>query len=136
MVLYLAQDLVWGTRIKSTGEAVGVACRPARTVAMLHARLADSPVRGIVLELPSPGVEGEGEGGGNQEVWAILDHLAALRAEQPERAIKVVVFGPHVDTEGLRRAKAAGGGGDTVMTRGAFHSRLPEILRSLESATG
>lgn len=42
--------------------------------------------------------------------------------------VRVVGFGPHIDTTRLKAAKAAGC--TTVLARSAFFSQLPDILRS------
>ena len=51
MVLYCAADLIWATRIRAAAEAAGIPSRPVRDLAMLEARLADSPVRGLIVDL-------------------------------------------------------------------------------------
>jgi hypothetical protein len=133
LVVYCAGDLLWATKIKSTAEALGIACRPTRDVAMLEARLADSRVVAALVDLESGaagraiverlrGVRatgGAGGAGGAAAVWGVGG----------VGGVKVVVFGPHVDVEGLRWAKAAGA--DAVMARGALHAGLPGVLRAL-----
>lgn len=119
MVLYLAADLIWATRIKATGEAIGVACRPARDGAMLRARLADSPVRGLIVDLEAGPVA--------------LELIAALRgpeAGERERALAVTAFAPHVHTDAMEAAARAGA--EAVLARGAFDRRLPDILREMD----
>jgi len=123
MVLYLAADLLWATRIKGTADAIGVPARPVRTLEMLRARLADSDVRGVILDLEAPEVA--------------LEMLGELRREAGEEQganarIRVVAFGPHVNVELLEKARV--GGADHVMTRGAFDKRLIEVLKALEEA--
>lgn len=118
MILYLSADLLWGTRIRSTADSMGIPARPARNMDMLLGRLADSPVRGFVVDL-------EGEG-----ALDLITHLRRPDATPAERAVRIVAWGPHVEVEKLRAAKAAGA--DAVMVRGAFHRTLPAILRELE----
>jgi len=125
MIAYHAADLIWATRIKATGEAAGVPCRPVRSVEMLEARLGDSDVRGLILDLDSAEVS--------------LELVRAMRGQDgrpgkdPERKVKIVAFGPHVAVELFEQAKVAGA--DVVLARGAFDRRLSEILVELE-ATG
>ncbi|MBL8756941.1 MAG: hypothetical protein JNK35_00760, partial [Phycisphaerae bacterium] len=79
IILYCAADLLWATKIKETGAALGIPCRPVRSIDMLEARLADSLVAAVLLDL---------EAGP-----ACFDLLARLRgpASTPEqRAIPVV----------------------------------------------
>jgi hypothetical protein len=137
MVLYCAADLLWATRIKATAEALSIPCRPARNVDMLRARLADSDVTGVIVDLEaggSPDAEAAG-GPGNGENTALIVIRAAREAgvkqgEDPvRRPIRVLAFGPHVEVELFELAKAAGA--DVVLARGAFDRRLPEILREL-----
>jgi len=118
VVLYCAADLIWATRIRATAEGVGVASRPARDVAMLEARLADSPVRGLIVDLEAP---------------AGLDLVRRLRgstAGELERGVAIVAFGPHVELERFQAAREAGA--ERVMARGAFDRGLGEILVAME----
>ncbi len=123
MVLYAAADLIFATRIKGTGEAVGVPCRPVRSVEMLEARLADSEVRALLLDLDAPELALE-----------LLGRLRGPGAGEAERAVRILAWGPHVETELFRQARAAGA--DEVMTRGAFTGGLAEILVRLEGGAG
>ncbi|MFT3684920.1 MAG: hypothetical protein QM783_08340 [Phycisphaerales bacterium] len=142
MVLYLASDLLWATRIKSCAEDLGVPARPVRTMDMLEARLADSPVTGVLLDLAA-GEEGQ-EGviafamlgrlkGGNAETRRSVEERGGGDGEKPE-VIRVVVFGPHVQGADLVRAKREGA--DVVMARGALAANLPRVLQELSAAAG
>jgi DNA-binding NarL/FixJ family response regulator len=117
MILYCAADLIWATRIKSTGDALGVGCRPVRSIDMLMARLADCDVRMLIVDLETGSLG--------------IDMIRTLRTSRPEGSppIRIVAFGPHVNHEALRSATAAGA--DAVMTRGGFDQRLIEILTSV-----
>ncbi|QYU67219.1 hypothetical protein J4558_20075 [Leptolyngbya sp. 15MV] len=125
MIVYCASDLMWATRIRATAEDVGVAARPVRSVDMLRARLADSPVRCLVLDPEAP--------------EASLEMLKALRghngspALDPDRRVRVVAFAPHVKTELMAHAAALGA--DRVLTRGAFDHTLADLLRAEGGAT-
>ena len=114
MVLYCAADLLWATRIKSTADALGVPCRPARNEQMLRDRLGDSPVRALIVDLES--ADGPGL-------------IGVVRSLTPPGSVRVVAFGPHDATEALMDARAAGA--DSVMTRGAFSARLADLIRDL-----
>ena len=122
MILYLAADLIWATKIKGAADALGIPARPARSLEMLEARLADSPVRAVVLDLEKP-----------EEAMAFLARLRGAAAGERERAIKVLAWGPHVATEQLEAARVAGA--DIVLTRGAFDHRMPELLRQLSGVS-
>jgi hypothetical protein len=121
MVLYCAADLLWATRIKATADSLGIPCRPARSVEMLKARLADSDVKALILDLDA--------------AESSLSLVAALRGGgdspglDPGRKVRVLAFGPHVAVELFEKARAAGA--DEVLARGAFDRRLREILAGL-----
>lgn len=121
MILYHSADLLWATRIKKTGEAVGVACRPVRSLDMLKARLADSPVAAVIVDLDAPEVA--------------LELIRALRGSDGRepldsaRSIRILAFGPHVAVDDFAAAKAAGA--DTVLARGAFDRSLDRFLIEL-----
>jgi len=123
VVLYLASDLLWATRIKSCAEDLSVAARPVRTLEMLEARLADSPVRGVLLDLAA------GEEGKEGEI--ALSMLKRLKGEGASGTggVRVVVFGPHVQAEQLAAARSAGA--DLVMTRGGLDANLSRVLVDL-----
>ena len=120
MIVYLAADLIWATRIKATAEAIGVSARPVRTLDMLRARLADSDVAAMIVDLDSP-----------EAALALIGRLKGPDASDQERAIRVIAFGPHVHKELFDEARQAGA--DDVLTRGSFDHNLPEILLNLES---
>jgi CheY-like chemotaxis protein len=122
MVLYLAADLLWASRIKATAAAVGVNARPVRSLEMLNARLADAPaedpVRGVFLDLQQP-----------EEAMAMLARLRGPDAPQEARSIPVICWAPHVETDLMAQAKAAGA--DRVLTRGAFDAQLEGLIAAL-----
>lgn len=118
MILYLAADLLWATRIKATAESLGIAARPVRSLDMLEARLADSQPAAILLDLEAP-----------DAALAMLARLRGPSATDRDRAIRTLAWAPHVHRELMEQAKAAGA--DEVMPRGAFDHNLPEILRRL-----
>lgn len=120
MILYCAADLLWASKIKATADALSVPCRPARNVEMLDARLVDSPVRAVIVDLEA------------EHALAVLERLAAVRAgEGSTKQIRVVAFGPHVATDALEAARRAGA--DSVLTRGALNAKLETLLVSLDA---
>ncbi|MCC6677376.1 MAG: hypothetical protein IT436_09545 [Phycisphaerales bacterium] len=120
MILYLASDLVWATKIKAMAEDLGLAARPVRTVEMLEARLADSPVIAFIADLEKP-----------EEALAMLARLRGrgAGAGEKERAIRTLAFAPHVAKDLMQRAREAGA--DEVLPRGAFDHHLADILVKL-----
>lgn len=121
MILYCATDLLWATRIRATGESLGIPCRPARSVEMLEARLGDSDVRALIVDLDSP-----------EAALSLIARLRGPNADDRARRVRIVAFGPHVATSQFEAARAAGA--DAVLARGAFDRRLPEILTQLNDA--
>ena len=117
MILYLASDLIWATRIKSTAEDVGKAARPVRSIEMLEARLADSPVTALIVDLESPDVG-----------LAMIRHLRAS-AEPAHHVIRILCFAPHVKKDIMQEARDAGA--HEVLPRGSFDHNLPDILLKL-----
>lgn len=127
MVLYVASDLLWSTRIKSAADALGIPSRPARTLEALRARLSDSPVRALIVDLEADGA---------------IDLIRAARAPEgvaktppdspssqppaPPPRLRILAFGPHVATGLFQQARDAGA--DEVLARGAFDRRLHEVL--------
>lgn len=118
MIAYKAADLLWATKIKETAEAVGVQARPTRDRSMLEARLGDSDVRALILDL---------EADGATDLIAPLREAEAAAGLRPAR---VLAFGPHVKKDALQGARDAGA--DEVLTNGAFDHDLPGILIRLE----
>ncbi len=117
MILYFAADLVWASRIKATADALGIACRPARTLAMLDARRADSPVRSLVVDLDA-----------GDDAIELIRH--ARSGEGPR--LRILAFGPHVAKELFQAARDAGA--DEVLPRGAFDHGLEDILLRLAAS--
>jgi CheY-like chemotaxis protein len=82
---------------------------------MLEARLADSPVRGLIVDLDM------GDLG--------VDLIRRIRQDERARGVSIVAFGPHVAADLFAAAREAGA--DRVMARGAFAERLPEVVTTL-----
>lgn len=118
VILYLASDLVWATKIKAMAEDLGLAARPVRTLEMLEARLGNSAVNALILDLEKP-----------EEALAMLARLRGPGADDRARGIRTLAFGPHVAKETLQSARDAGA--DEVMPRGAFDHHLSDILLGL-----
>jgi CheY-like chemotaxis protein len=118
MILYFATDLLWASKIKGVADALGLPCRPVRTVEMLEARLADTEPTAILLDLTTP-----------ETAMGLIARLRDDRAGPKERAIRVIAFGPHVEKDALQAARNAGA--DEVLTRGALDHHMEEILLKL-----
>lgn len=150
MIVFHAADLLWASKIKGTAEALGLPARPVRTLEMLEARLGDSPVTALIVDLDAPevalaliarvrraGAPNSPTPNQRNELRANDHSVFGNRvggADVPVASaarIRVVAFGPHVAVEQLQAAKRAGA--DAVLTRGAFHARLAETLKALSS---
>lgn len=146
MILYLAADLLWASKIKGTADALSIPCRPVRTLEMLEARLAEAAGAGVQGNTtPGASAAGEGSAGASgpsaSPLRAILLDLdkadealamiARVRSEERWRGVRVVCFGPHVLKELFQRARDAGA--DEVMPRGSLDARLDEVLLRLEA---
>ena len=118
MILFHSSDLIWATKIKGTAEAAGLAARPVRTLEMLEARLADSDVSAVVVDLEAPEV-----------ALALIRRLRPADREAREHAIRVLAFGPHVATDQFELARRAGA--DHGVARGTFNARMSSILSDL-----
>jgi hypothetical protein len=106
---------------------------------MLQARLGDSPVAALIVDLEAGNV-----------VFDLIRHVRDHENGQPptpasptpptpptvkqKSPIHILAFGPHIATDLFAQARAAGA--DSVMPRGAFDARLPDVLRSLAVAAG
>lgn len=118
MVVYLASDLIWATKIKSTAQAIGVEARPVRDLGMLEARLEDADPSALILDLEAPEVAME-----------MIGRLRGSDATEHDRSVRILAFAPHVNRDLIDEARRLGA--DEVLTRGAFDHDLPEILLTL-----
>ncbi|MBM4109437.1 MAG: response regulator transcription factor [Phycisphaerae bacterium] len=118
MILYMAADLLWATKIKCHAEALDVTARPARDLDTLKARLHDSDPRALLVDLDEP-----------ETALELIRHLRDDRNNERHMKIRVVAWGPHVEKDLLQRALDAGA--DEVLTRGSLEHHLDEVLLSL-----
>lgn len=115
MLLYLASDLMWATRIKALADDLKIPARPVRTLEMLDARLADSPVQALIVDLESE---------------IAIPMISHFRATKP--SLRITCFAPHVKKDAMQAAQEAGA--HQVMPRGAFDANLATILHELSHA--
>jgi DNA-binding NarL/FixJ family response regulator len=108
----LCEDLIFTSRIVETARAQGVAVRAAKTPTELEALARQQPPRFIIVDLGHPGL-------------VIGDLMAALHAAC-DPAPRVIAYGSHVDTAGLRAAREAGC--DPVLPRSKFVEELPKLV--------
>jgi CheY-like chemotaxis protein len=110
--LVLSDDLIFASRIRGTGDALGLSVQSARTPdALLDLARRQAPGC-VILDLANPGL-------------VLPDLLQRLR-EACTPMPYVVAYGSHVDAAGLRAAREAGC--DLVLPRSKFVEELPRAL--------
>ena len=117
MIVYCCTDLIFGTKIRSTAQAVGVPYRPARNVEMVQARLDrvedgkwNEPVTCVMVDLDLD--------------ETALEIIRCVKASDAD--IHVIAFGAHVATQVLEAATESGA--DQVLPRSNFAANLPALL--------
>ncbi len=118
MILYMAADLIWATKIKCSAEALSIPARPVRDLEGLKARLHDCEPRALLVDLDNPAAALE-----------LIRYLRSDRNNERHMQIRVAAWGPHVARDLLQQAKAAGA--DEVYTRGALEHHMDEVLLKL-----
>jgi len=119
VVAYLT-DLIFATKLSSTGIALGVGVKIVRTPSQLWDQLRAGGVRLVLVDLSAEG-----------------DPLDAIRRCRADAASpRIVAFGPHVEADLLAAAREAGAG--EVLARSAFSKKLPALLQQAgnEAAVG
>ncbi|MBX3387132.1 MAG: hypothetical protein KF768_11225 [Phycisphaeraceae bacterium] len=137
MILFHAADLIWASKIKGAAEALGIPARPVRNEEMLRARLADSDVRALMVDLDQPEVAlalirlARQPFAGSDDTVDSTSPASVNRqtGEACGARIRVLAYGPHVNVAAFEAARAAGA--DTAMARGGLDARLSQVLRSL-----
>jgi CheY-like chemotaxis protein len=102
--LLLSDDLIFTSRITTEAKAQGLSVVAVRSVATLVDHARQHLPHGILLDLAFPGLD----------VNELFLELRGACASLP----RVVAYGPHVDVEALRAARAAGC--DPVLPRSKF----------------
>ncbi len=103
-VVFYTGDLIFSTKVVSTGAALNVPVAVVRTVADL------APGASLLL------VDLDADGA--------VDAIDRCRTMVPTP--RIVAFGPHVRQDLLAEAREAGA--DEVLPRSAFVTRLPQLL--------
>lgn len=112
-IIAVVDDLFFASKIRGTAEELGVTATFARNVdATLEAARRDRPSL-IICDLHCQRIDP-------------MELASQLKADEQLRAIPLLGFFSHVQTELQRQAAAAGF--DTVIPRSAFAKNLGEIL--------
>jgi CheY-like chemotaxis protein len=114
MILAAVADLMFSSRIRAAASAAGAPVEFARTAGDVLERAREGYPSLVLFDL---------------NAGASLDPIgtiARFKADDRLRAIPLVGFVSHVETEVIAAARAAGI--DEVLARSAFVARLPELL--------
>lgn len=109
--ILISRDLMFTSKVTGTAHQLGLRVAVVPDCAAAAARVADSPVRGVFVDLALPDQN-------------LAQFIAALPSDRRPR---VVAFGSHVATAQLQAARDAGC--DEVLPRSRFSAELPDLLR-------
>ena len=113
MILVVADDLLFRSKISTAAKAAGVTVRAATTPDAAIERAREDRPTLVLIDLD----------GGRPEPFSVLKRFA----EDPELSrVTTLGFVSHVHADLVQRARSLGIG--QVMARGAFAAALPEIL--------
>ena len=118
LVVALINDLIFGTKIVSTGSSLGVSVATLHSVAEVERAMAQSRVSLLIVDLNSAG---------DAAIDAV--RAAAGNVSRP----RIVAFVSHIDVDLAERARTAGA--DDVMPRSRFSQTLPQILADHATAS-
>ena len=107
-------DLFFAAKIRGTAEQAGAEVVFAKTAAALLEETARAATDLIIIDLQASRLDP-------------FEAVQGLKSDERTRAVPVVAFFAHVETELQRRAKEAGV--EHVMPRSVFSQRLAEMLR-------
>lgn len=111
VVLVLNRDLMFGSRISSAVKALGMQVRIVKSENVFRAIMPEPTVALGILDM-------------NTAIdWEAITTLIA----NPEITVPIIGFGPHVDVEGRRAAKAAGL--RRIFSNGEFSEDIAAAIR-------
>ncbi|MEM7578104.1 MAG: hypothetical protein AAF328_11605 [Planctomycetota bacterium] len=119
MIVYACADLMFASKVSATCNAAGIVSRPARSAAMLQARLDcvdDGKANGVVTQVFVELTRDDA-----------LELISFANTHATRADVRIVAFGPHVDTDRLAAAKEHGA--DEVLTRGAFAAQVDALVK-------
>lgn len=111
-IALFTNDLMFQSRISQAVRADGNQLLVARSLDPLKERLGDQPLHSAILDLSFRSLD-------------LAATVGALKAAYP--TMVTIAYGPHVDTDALQAARAAGV--DHVLTRGQFDRDMAQWLR-------
>ncbi len=105
--LLLSDDLIFASRIAGTARAAGLEVRQVRAADALPELARQLQARCVIVDLAFPGLD----------LPALMQRLGSTA--------RVVAYGPHVDADSLKAARAAGCA--VVLPRSKFVEELPQL---------
>jgi len=108
----IVDDMFFAAKINAAAATAGRAVERIRSREQLE-QLATAPPALVIVDLKAERLDP-------------MEAIAFLKSRDELRAVPVVAFAAHVQTETIRRAQAAGC--DVVLPHSAFTQMLPEIV--------
>ncbi|HJQ25074.1 MAG TPA: hypothetical protein VKA60_14240 [Blastocatellia bacterium] len=108
----IVDDMFFAAKINAAAAAAGRAIERLRSPEQLEA-LAAAPPQLVIVDLKAERLDP-------------VQAIEFLKSQSALRAVPVVAFVSHVQTEAIRRARAAGC--DVVLPHSAFNQMLPDIV--------
>jgi len=108
----IVDDMFFAPKSKAAASAAGRAVERLRSLEQLEA-LAAAPPQLVIIDLKAERLDP-------------VQAIEYLKSQSALRAVPVVAFVSHVQTEAIRRARAAGC--DLVLPHSVFNERLAEIV--------
>jgi CheY-like chemotaxis protein len=118
-ILVVMSDLFFSATINDAAKKFGASITVVQNEAKFQERLQDQPVA-LIFDLNCTTVDPVGL-------------IAKAKADPATKAIPVICFYPHVQTDLAEKATAAGA--DTVLRRSVFVGALPELLAKASRST-
>ena len=113
--LLITSDLACCSAVAGAARRLGIELQTALGIAAVESKLADPLPALAILDLTTAGLN-------------VADFVGWLRGRLGQ-AVPILAFGPHVRTHELEAAEDAGC--NVVVSRGEFHARQDELLRTL-----
>ncbi|MDX1963112.1 MAG: hypothetical protein SFX18_08160 [Pirellulales bacterium] len=123
--IFLSGDLMFGSRVTAAAQATGQTVHTALSAPRALALLREHPARLLIVDLHAPGVTIE------ELVPAARTIVTDQSVDDPAAVsntskLRIIAYAPHVHTELLARAAAAGC--DEVLSQGEFSRSLPRLF--------
>lgn len=115
MILAFVEDLLFVAKVRQTAQLIGVDVQSADPASRPEQIAAQAP-RALILDL-------------NHRSVPALDFVRSLKAHPGTKAIPIVGFLSHIQSDLIAAAREAGC--DLVLARSAFSQQLPQLLRKL-----